>query len=278
MYKIVSKETLAPQVHMLEIGAPLVTRHAKPGQFVMLRVDETGERIPLTIFGVDREKGTVSVLFKEEGATTMKLGHLGAGEAISNFIGPLGNPFDIKKYGTVVLVAGGLGLASIYHALKPMKDAGNKVVLIYGAKSKEYIVLEEKLKAVADEVVVCTDDGSYGRKGFVTEALKEVLEREEVNLVFAVGPTIMMKFICEVTKPHKIKTMVDMNPLMVDGTGMCGACRVMVGGELKLACVDGTAFDGHEVDFDQVMTKSKMFTEEEKEAVVEYERRCPGHA
>lgn len=278
MYKIVSKQTLAPQIHLMEIEAPLVTRHAAPGQFVIVRGDEKGERIPITIFEVDKEKGTVKILFQEAGMSTMKIGRLKAGDSVLNFIGPLGNPFPIKKYGTVVLVAGGLGLASIYHALKPMKEAGNKVILIYGAKSKEYILLEDELKAAADEVLIATDDGSYGKKGFVTDVLKEVVGREKVDLVFTVGPLIMMKFICEVTKSKKIKTMVDLNPIMIDGTGMCGGCRVRVGDELKLACVDGTAFDGHQVDWDQIMTKSKMYTEEEKEAIVDYERRCPGHA
>ena len=278
MYKIVYKETLAPQIHLMAVEAPLVTRHAAPGQFVIVRSDEKAERIPITIFGVDKKKGTVSILFQEAGMSTMKLARKGAGDEIMNFIGPLGNPFPIKKYGTVVLVAGGLGLASIFHALKPMKDAGNKVILIYGAKSKEFIILEEELKKIADEVLITTDDGSYMRKGFVTDVLGEIVGKEKIDLVFTVGPLAMMRAVCGVTKPKKIKTMVDLNPIMIDGTGMCGGCRVRVGDELKLACVDGTAFDGHQVNWDQIMTKSKMYTEEEKEAIVEYERRCPSHA
>lgn len=278
MYKIVRKETLAPQIHVIEIEAPMVTRHAGSGQFVILRVDEHGERIPLTILDIDKKKGTVSLMFQEVGKSTIKLAKLEVGDSIMNFIGPLGNPFQIKKYGTVVLVAGGLGLPAIYDVLKPLKEAGNKVIMIYGARTKDLIFMEGKLKEAADELLVATDDGSYGRKGFVTDVLKEVIEREKVDLVFTVGPLIMMKFVCKLTKEHEVRTMVDLNPIMIDGTGMCGGCRVRIGGELKLVCVDGTSFDGHKVDWDQIMTKTKMYTDEEKEAVVEYERRCPGHA
>jgi len=278
MYKIVSKETVAPQIHILEIEAPLVTRHSTPGQFVILRIDEKGERIPLTIHTSNKKKGTVSIMFQEVGVSTMKLGALKVGDTLLNVIGPLGNAFPIKKYGTVVMVAGGLGLPAVYDLLKPMKEAGNKVVMIYGARSKDLIFLEEDLKKNTDELLIATDDGSYGHKGFVTDVLKEIMERESVDLIFAVGPLIMMKSVCKLTKEYNVKTLVDLNPIMIDGTGMCGGCRVRIGDELKLVCVDGTAFDGHAVDWEQIMTKSKMYSEEEKEAIVEYERRCPGHA
>ena len=261
---------LSPAIKRFELDAPEVARKAKPGQFVVLRIHEQGERIPLTIGDLRPEEGVVVIVFQEVGKTTKQLGTLDAGDDIMDFIGPLGRPSEIEKYGTVACVAGGVGTPEIYPIARALKQAGNRVVSILGFRSKDLTMMEQEMKAVSDELIVTTDDGSYGTKGFVTDALKSVIERgEKLDKVFAVGPVIMMKMVSKTTEPHKIPTVVSLNPIMVDATGMCGVCRCTVDGEMKLACVDGPEFDGHKVDFDELMTRLKVYLPEEKRSVEE---------
>jgi ferredoxin--NADP+ reductase len=271
MYKIVGKKVIAENVKQLEIEAPLVAEETQPGQFVMLRIDEKGERIPLTIADYDRKKGTITIIFLEVGKTTKKLGTLEIGDTISTFLGPLGKPSDIRKYGTVVCVGGGIGIAPLYPIVRALKEKGNKVISILGARSKHLLLLEEEIGAYSDELYIVTDDGTKGRKGLVSDILQEFLEKgRHIDLVMAVGPVIMMKVISELTKPYKIKTLVSLNPIMIDGTGMCGSCRVIIDGETKFACVDGPEFDGHKVDFDNLMIRNRRFVEEEATALKKY--------
>ena len=273
MYKILLKQDLAPSIHLLKIAAPDVAKKAQPGQFVVIRIDEKGERIPLTIADWDREKGSVTVVFMEVGATTHRLASLKAGDAITNFVGPLGLPTHIEKFGTVVCVAGGFGTATIMSIARAMKKEGNKVISIMGARSKNLIFWEDELRKVSDELIVTTDDGSYGCKGVVTEPLKELLEgNEKIDRVIAIGPAIMMKFCSKTTEPFGTKTIVSLNPIMVDGTGMCGCCRVAVGGVTKFACVDGPDFDGHEVDWEELQIRLKTYEKFEKKAMDLYEK------
>ena len=276
--KILKKEVLAPGIKRFELDAPEVARKAKPGQFVVLRIHEQGERIPLTIGDIRAQEGVVAIVFMEVGKTTRQLGTLEQGDEIADFIGPLGRPSEIEDYGTVVCVAGGVGTPEIYPIARALKQAGNKVISILGFRSKDLRMMEEEMKAVSDELIVTTDDGSYGTKGFVTDALKSVIERgEKLDKVFAVGPVIMMKMVSKTTEPHGISTLVSLNPIMVDATGMCGVCRVTVGGEMKLACVDGPEFDGHQVDFDELMTRLKVYLTEEKQSLEAYEQRRTEH-
>jgi len=275
VFKILNREDLAPSIKLFDIDAPLVARKAQAGQFIILKIDEKGERIPLTIADFNREKGTVTIIFQEVGKTTKQLGLLQAGEAVSDFVGPLGVPSHIEKYGRVVCIGGGVGIAPIYPITRALKEAGNEVIGIIGARSKEYLFWEEKMRAVTDELLVTTDDGSYVRKGFVTEMLKEVIDRgQKIDLVVAIGPLPMMKAVAEVTRPYEIKTIVSLNSIMVDGTGMCGACRVSVGGQTKFVCVDGPDFDGHLVDFDEQMRRAKIYQDEEKRALLKFEEGC----
>lgn len=267
MYQIVKKEEFNEQVTLMEIEAPLIARKAQPGQFIIFRVKEGGERIPLTIADYDREKGTVTIIFQKVGKSTKELGMLSEGDFILDFVGPLGTASHLKGYKKVAVIGGGLGTAIAYPQAKELNNLGAEVHSIIGFRNKELIILEEKVKAVSAKTMVMTDDGSNGNKGFVTNALKELIDSgENYDLVIAIGPLIMMKMVCELTRPYGIKTIISMNPVMIDGTGMCGGCRVTVGGETKFACVDGPDFDGHLVDFDLAMRRQQMFKKQEREA------------
>jgi NAD(P)H-flavin reductase len=268
MYKITYREDLVPDNYLFKIEAPAVARKAQAGQFVVLRIDEEGERIPLTIADWDREEGSITIVFMEVGATTNKLARLKVGDTIANFIGPLGVPSEIEKYGTALCIGGGVGIAPIFPIARALKTAGNKVISIIGARNKDLLFWEDRMRTVSDELTVTTDDGSYGRKALVTEPLKEILESgEKVDRVWAIGPAIMMKFCAKTTEPFSVPTVVSLNPIMVDGTGMCGCCRVEVGGETKFTCVDGPEFDGHKVDWDLVFARQRIYFDEEKLAM-----------
>ena len=265
MYEILLKQDLVPNIHLLKIAAPNVAKKAQPGQFVVIRIDDRGERIPLTIADWDREEGSVIIVFMEVGTTTHRLALLGAGDSIADFIGPLGLPTHIEKFGTVVCVAGGFAVATIVPIARALKMKGNKVISIMGARSQNLIFWEHELGSVSDQLIVTTDDGSYARKGVVTEPLKELLEGgEKIDRVIAIGPSIMMKFCAKTTEPFGVKTIVSLNPIMVDGTGMCGCCRVSVGGVTKFVCVDGPDFDGHQVDWDLLFARQRIYLDEEK--------------
>jgi ferredoxin/flavodoxin---NADP+ reductase len=267
MYEILEKRVLSDTVKWMEIKAPLVAKKAQPGQFIILRIDENGERIPLTIADFDREKGSITIIFMEVGKTTYQLGKMEKGDGLLNFAGPLGVPSEIKKYGTVVCVGGGVGIAPLYPIVRALKDAGNKVISILGAKNMDLLILEDEIQEYSDELLVATDDGSKGEKGFVSDVLQNLIDMNtEIDIVWAVGPVIMMKVVSDVTRKYDIKTIVSLNPIMVDGTGMCGGCRVTVGDETKFACVDGPEFDGHKVDFKNLMLRNRRFGKEEKEA------------
>ncbi len=274
MYRIIARETLTENIHLLEVEAPEVARKAQPGQFVVVMVDEEGERIPLTIADWDVERGSITIILLAVGTTTMKLARLNAGDSILNFVGPLGRPTEIDRFGTVICVAGGVGTASIFPISRLLKARQNEVIAIMGARSKELIFWEDHLRSVSHQLIVTTDDGSYGRKGVVTEPLKEFLGARKVDRVIAIGPAIMMKFCSLTTKPVGVKTIVSLNPIMVDGTGMCGCCRVSVGGETKFACVDGPDFDGHEVDWDLLMSRQRAYLDEEKKSVKLWETKA----
>lgn len=271
MYRIVRKEALRPTLVLLEIEAPRVAKKAKPGQFIILRVDEMGERIPITIHASDPEKGTVTIIVQIVGATTEKLKHLKEGDSLHDFVGPLGKATEIRGK-KVCVVGGGVGCAIAYPVLKAFHDAGVEVHGVVGFKNKDLVILEDEFRAASDVLKVCTDDGSYGIHGLVTAALKDLIdEGNQYDEVFAVGPMPMMKFVCKTTEPYGIKTTVSMSPIMIDGTGMCGGCRISVGGETKFACVDGPDFDGHQVDWDLAVKRSRTFSEFEKH---KYEETC----
>ena len=263
MFKILKKNELSPGVF-----APRVAKKAQPGQFIVLRVDEKGERIPLTIADFDRERGVITLVFQVIGASTMQLSKISEGGSILDFVGPLGRPSIIEPgMGTVVMVGGGIGVAPVYPIARGMKMAGNKVIGIMGAKTKDILIMEDMMRNVCDEVIVTTDDGSYGIKGFVTNALEQLKKRgEKISQVTAIGPLVMMRSVVEATRTDGIKTIVSLNPIMVDGTGMCGCCRVQVGDETKFACVDGPEFDGHAVDFAGLMSRQRMYRTQEAEA------------
>lgn len=267
MYSILARDDLAPDIHLFRIEAPAIAKKAQAGQFVIVRADEKGERIPLTIADWDKEKGSVTVVFMEVGTTTRKLACLGAGDDILDFVGPLGRPTEVERFGTVICVAGGFAIATIVPIARAMKQAGNKVISIMGFRTRSLVFWEEKLNSVSDELIVTTDDGSYKRKGLVTEPLKELLQQTRIDRVIAIGPTAMMKFCSLTTKPFDTKTIVSLNPIMVDGTGMCGCCRVSIGDETKFACVDGADFDAHEVDWDLLMNRQRSYIDEEKKSL-----------
>ena len=272
MYRIVTKEALKPTVILYEIEAPMVAKKAQPGQFIILRVDENGERIPITIHDYDREKGTVTIIVQTVGATTEKLSHKQQGDCLHDFVGPLGKPTETEGKKKVCVVGGGVGCAIAYPVLKKFHDCGAEVHAVVGFKNKDVVILEDKFKAVSSVLKVCTDDGSYGQKGLVTDALKSMLDAgEQYDEVIAIGPLVMMKFVCKLTKEYGVKTVVSMNPIMIDGTGMCGGCRLTVGGKTKFACVDGPDFDGHEVDFDEAIERSGMYRAFERQ---QYEETC----
>jgi len=275
--RIISRRKIAPETISLEIEAPAIAEKAKPGQFIILMTDETGERIPITIADYDRKKGLVRIVFQVLGKTTAKLAQMNEGDDLFSFVGPLGNPSKIANYGTVVIVGGGTGIASIYPIARGLKEASNRVISIIGAKTKNLLIMEEEMRKVSTELLVTTDDGSYGRKGFVTEALGEVLRREkDVKKVWAVGPAIMMKVVCDVTRPYNVETIVSLNAIMVDGTGMCGTCRVTVGGKTKFTCVDGPEFDGHLVDWSEFINRLNRYTQQEKFSFEIYKKRKGG--
>lgn len=268
MFKILKKQELSPGIFHYDIEAPQVAKKARAGQFIVLRVNEEGERIPLTIADFDREAGTITLIFQVVGASTQLLSSKEEGESILDFVGPLGQPSEIREnMGTIVCIGGGIGVAPVYPIARAMHEAGNRVISIMGAKTKDILIFEDRMRAISDEVLIATDDGSYGVKGFVTTALQQLVDRgEKIDQVTAIGPGIMMRSVAEATRPLGIKTIVSLNPVMVDGTGMCGGCRVQVGDEMKFACVDGPEFDGHLVDFDSLMYRSRMFRPQEAEA------------
>lgn len=268
MYKILHKEVLSETVKLMVLDAPLAARKAKAGQFVIVRMNETGERIPLTIADFDAAEGTITIIFQEVGKSTMQMGLLEEGDAFENVVGPLGHPTEIKNYGKVIMVAGGVGVAPIYPIARALKQAGNYVISVIGARSQSLLFWEDKMRAQSDELIVCTDDGSYGRKSLVTEPLKEILERDkEVARVWAIGPAVMMKFASLTTQPFQTPTIVSLNTVMVDGTGMCGGCRVVMTEGAQFVCVDGPEFDGHKVDWDLLLSRLSFFRAEEQRAV-----------
>ena len=266
MYKIVRKKELNSAVTLLEIEAPFIAKKAHAGQFIIFRIDDQGERVPLTIAGYDREKGTVTIIFQKVGFSTIALGALNEGDYIKDFVGPLGKPTHTEGVKRVCVVGGGVGCAIALPSAAAFKEAGAEVDVIVGFRSKDIVILEDEFRAVSDNMYLMTDDGSYGEHGFVTVKLQELLEKgNKYDAVLAIGPIPMMKFVCKTTEPFGVKTMVSLNPIMIDGTGMCGGCRVTVGGEVKFACVDGPEFDGHQVDFAELMSRNGTYCAREKE-------------
>ncbi len=280
MFRIVKKRELAENVDEFIIEAPLIAKKAKPGQFVIIRVNAKGERIPLTIADKDPEAGTITLMVQRVGKSTYHLSCFDEGNSIRDVVGPLGKPTHIEKWGHVVAVGGGLGLAPIHHIAQGVKEAGNELTVIMGFRRKELIFWEDRMELLADRVIVTTNDGSYGMKGLVTDALRNLLDSgTKVDMVICAGPVPMMKAVADLTRDYGVPTVASLNPIMVDGTGMCGACRVTAGGEVKFACVDGPEFDAHQVDFDELMNRLKMFREKEEEAFKEFQRkhcRCHG--
>jgi len=272
LYPILETGNLTETTHLFRIGAPDVARKARAGQFVVIRLDERGERIPLTL--ADWDDKSVTLVVQEVGATTRRLAKLKVGDQIQDLIGPLGNATEIESYGTVICVAGGVGAAPVFPIARSLKAAGNKVITILGARNKSLLFWEDKLKSASDSLIVTTDDGSYGRKALVTEPLKEILGSEKVGLVVAIGPSIMMKFASLATQPFGVKTIVSLNPIMVDGTGMCGCCRVSVGGVTKFSCVDGPDFDGHRVNWDELLSRQRTYLDEEKVSSEKQQHEC----
>jgi ferredoxin--NADP+ reductase len=273
MFKILRKQELSESITLFDIDAKDIAQKAEPGHFLLLKVHEQGERIPLTIADFDREKGTITTVFQKVGKTTHHLGTLNEGDFLLDVIGPLGLSSHIENFGKVVCVGGGVGIAPVYPITRALKEAGNKVFSIIGARSKDLLFWEEKMRNVSDELIVTTDDGSYGRKALVTVPLEELLKNGDIDLVVAIGPAIMMKFVCKTTEKYNTKTVVSLNSVMIDGTGMCGGCRVDVGGETKFCCVDGPEFDGHKVNFDLLMERQRMYIEEEKLAMERYKEK-----
>jgi len=264
MYKVVSKKKLAPNITRFSVEAPAVAESRKPGQFVVIRACEEGERVPLTIVDSDPEAGTIDLIIQDAGYSTHQLCGMEPGDNLLDVLGPLGKPTEIQNYGTVACVGGGVGTAVLYPIVKAMKEEGNEVISIIGARTKELVILEEELKEYSDELIVTTDDGSYGIEGFGSTVLKNMLEEgREIDFVVAIGPTLMMKAVAEVTRPHEIKTIASLNSIMIDGTGMCGGCRVTVGDETKFACVDGPEFDAHLVDFDEQIARHQYYKDQE---------------
>jgi len=265
MNRILYKERLAEEVFMMRVEASLIAEERRPGQFVILQLDQDfGERIPLTIADADTGEGSITLVFQTVGRTKHELARVEPGDGVRNLVGPLGNPTHIERFGTVVCVGGGIGIAPLHPIAQAMREAGNRTVIILGARTRELLILEDRMGALADELIVCTDDGSYGRKALVTEPLEEVCGREPApDLAVAIGPPIMMKFCADATRPFRVPTVVSLNTIMVDGTGMCGGCRVTVGGETKFVCVDGPEFDGHQVDFDNMMSRLAAYRDHE---------------
>lgn len=276
MFKILKKDEMGNNVYGFEVLAPRVAKKAEAGQFFIVRQGEDYERIPLTIADFDREKGTITMIFQVVGACTKALSLLNEGDEMSDIVGPLGKPTEIEKFGKVVVVGGGVGIAPIHPIARALKEAGNEVTAIIGARTKDLLFWEDKMAQVSDRLLIATDDGSAGRKGFVTQVLEDLIKEEDIRCVWAIGPMIMMRAVANMTRPYKVHTIVSMNPIMVDGTGMCGACRVSVGGETKFACVDGPEFDGHAIDFDLAMKRAAVFKADEKLAMEALEERLKG--
>jgi len=274
MHKILRKEQINPEICLLEFDAPDIAASARPGQFVILRIDETGERFPLTIYDFDREKNTITVVCQAIGVSTRKLCSLNVDDSIQDVVGPLGHATDTKDIGKVICIGGGVGTAEAYPIAKAMKESGNDVTVIIGARTKELVLCEEEIKKFCDKVHITTDDGSYGRKGFVTDVLRELLEGDKYDLVFAIGPIMMMKMVAEMTRPYSLKTLVSLNSIMIDGTGMCGGCRVQYNKESKFTCVDGPEFDGHLVDFDELILRQARYKTKEEKAIEHYDKEC----
>ncbi len=270
MFQIIRKQELAKgTIIKMDVNAPKIAKKIKAGQFIILRVNETGERIPLTVADKDEFAGIITIIFQIVGKTTALLNSLKAGDLIKDVVGPLGKAAEIENIGTVVMVGGGTGVAILYHMAKAFKDAGNRVIGIIGARDKELLILEDEMNAICDELVVTTDDGSHGQRGFVTQPLEKYLdERHDIKLVYAIGPIPMMKFVTKLTKKYDMPTMVSLNPIMIDGTGMCGGCRVKVNNEIKFCCVDGPDFDGHLVDFDELELRNATYIKEEKDSLL----------
>lgn len=279
MFKILEKRAYSPIIKEMVIQAPRVAQKCKAGQFIILRISEEGERIPLTIADFDREKGTITIVFQEVGKTTMQLGTMEEGDHIRDFVGPLGEPSRIEKYGTVICVGGGVGVAPVHPIARALKELGNNVIGVIGARNKELLFWEDKMREACTELFITTDDGSYARKGFVTDVVKEIINdrgKENIALVVAIGPQPMMKAVCNLTSGYDIKTVVSLNALMVDGTGMCGCCRVTIAGETKFVCVDGPEFNGHDVDWVELSRRSLTFKAEEQLAIENHKCRCGG--
>lgn len=265
MYKIVDKKKLAPTITMMRLETPEITKKVQPGQFVIIRINEEGERVPLTVNDFDHEKGTITLVFQEVGKSTKLLGTLNTNEYISDVVGPLGKHTEIEKFGKVICIGGGVGTAVIYPITRALYQAGNEVIGIVGARNESLLTFLDEMEAATHKLIITTDDGTKGRHGLVTDPLKDILDSgEHIDRVIAIGPAIMMKFVCKTTEPYKIKTIVSLNPIMLDATGMCGVCRVSVGGETKFGCVDGPEFDGHQVDFDLLINRLNQYIEEEK--------------
>ncbi|MFZ0134508.1 MAG: sulfide/dihydroorotate dehydrogenase-like FAD/NAD-binding protein [Desulfobacterales bacterium] len=279
MFKIVKREEMAEGTVVLnEIEAPRIARKARPGQFVILKAGEEGERIPLTMAETDPQKGTITIIYMVVGKSTALFKSLQVGDAFQDVIGPLGKATDIEKVGNVVCVGGGTGIAVLHPITRALKEAGNHVTAIVGARSKDLLIMEDHMRRASHDLLICTDDGSYGRKGFVTEALKDVLDKGDTQLAVAIGPVPMMKFVSKLTAQYGVKTIVSLNPIMVDGTGMCGGCRVTVDGKTKFACVDGPEFDGHKVDYDELMLRLQAYCEDEKRCFEDYCMLKPDYA
>ncbi len=277
MFRILKKNSLGPQVYRYKIDAPDIAKKAQPGQFVIIRLDETGERFPITISDMDSQAGTLTVYVQAVGKSSIEMSQLKEGEFILDLAGPLGNPSEINIFGTVVLIGGGFGIAAIHPIARALTLAGNKTVSLLGARNRDLVLLEEEMRAVSSEVHVITNDGSAGRQGLVTDMLLEIIQsQEKVDRVIAIGPLVMMKAVSDMTRSYGISTIVSMNPIMIDGTGMCGACRVTVNGEIKFACVDGPEFDAHLVDFEGVLNRMKTYTSEEREAREQFQRESAG--
>ena len=275
-YKILEKEELTSQIKQVRIHAPEIAEKAKAGQFVILRVDDEGERIPLTLVGWENETGTITLIFQEVGVSTKKLGCLQVQDEIKNIAGPLGKPSDVKNYGLAAVVCGGVGTAAAYPIAKALKEAGNTVISILGARTEKLLILEDEMKQVSDEFYITTDDGSRGRKGFVSDTLKSLIDHKyHFDVVYAIGPPLMMRSTSEVTRPYGIKTVVSLNPIMVDGMGMCGACRVSVGGATKFACLDGPEFDAHNTNFEELIRRLRVYPPEERLAL-DFHEKAPG--
>jgi ferredoxin/flavodoxin---NADP+ reductase len=276
MYRILEKQDLSPAVKLFVAEAPQVARKARAGQFVIVRNDDHGERIPLTIADYDRQAGTITLVVQEVGKSTMQMGALKVGDSFATIAGPLGHPTEIENYGTIVVVGGGVGIAPIYPIARSLKEAGNTVLAIIGARNRELLFWEERMRAVSDELVVCTDDGSYGRKALVTAPLKEMLEAHPggISRVWAIGPAIMMKFAAATTQPYNVPTIVSLNTVMIDGTGMCGGCRVVLSDGAQFVCVDGPEFDGHKVDWSSLLSRLAFYRDEERQAVERWQHVC----